>query len=218
MSLVVYTANFGPKDDKLRPPPARTNVRFVAFTDQEAPGWEVRPAFAEASTSRRTARLHKCLAHRLFPDAQATLWMDASYEPTCDLGSYVLKATENFKHDFCTFKHTHRVCLYQEIRACSMMKKDEPKTLTDQGSRYSQEGYPYFNGLCETGLVVRLNTPSVQTLNELWWKEIEAGSCRDQISLPYALWKLRRGYKQLPGRAMACPHGFKFHSHCFRFR
>jgi hypothetical protein len=210
MSLVVYTARLGARGDDLKAPPAIPGVRFIAFSEEPVAGWETRaPAFLTGNP-RVTARAHKCLAHRLFPDAEYTLWMDAQYQPLCDLRAYVQQATDAGAYDFCTYKHANRVCLYQEVRACAALGKDSPDVLLAQGRRYNAEGYPYFNGLCETGIVVRRNTPSVQSLNELWWNEISRGSCRDQISLPYVLWKLRRGYKQLPGQAMLRPYGFSF--------
>ncbi len=219
MKVIVYTAAFGPRDDVIHQPPHHPDVRYVAYTEQDAPGWEVRPAFIEAKTPRLTARLHKCLSHRLFErdKADVVIWADASHSPSVDMHEYALKATDGLRHDFCTFKHLSRVCLYQEIRACVAMGKDNKEVLENQGLVYLAKGYPHYNGLCETGVVVRRHTDSVKALNELWWSQIQQHSCRDQVSLPYVLWHFKRGYRRLPGWAMA-PDGFKFSSHCFRFR
>ena len=45
------------------------------------------------------------------------------------------------------------------------------------------------NQLFETGILMRRNCDSIKRLNELWWKELDTGSVRDQLSFPYVLWK-----------------------------
>jgi len=36
-------------------------------------------------------------------------------------------------------------------------------------------------------------------LNEAWWREIEAGSVRDQLSFNYCAWRLGFAYRTFPG-------------------
>ena len=44
----------------------------------------------------------------------------------------------------------------------------------------------------ETGILLRMNTNRVHYFNDIWWSEIQNGSLRDQLSIPYVVWKLRR--------------------------
>jgi hypothetical protein len=53
----------------------------------------------------------------------------------------------------------------------------------------------------ENCIIVRKNDIITQGINELWWQEYSTGSCRDQVSMPYVLWRL--GVK---------PNYFRFHS------
>ena len=54
-----------------------------------------------------------------------------------------------------------------------------------------KERYPRFNGLVETNILFRENTPKINCFNALWWKCIDNYSRRDQLSYNYCLW--RRG-------------------------
>ncbi|MBU1260688.1 MAG: hypothetical protein KJ757_02245 [Planctomycetes bacterium] len=46
------------------------------------------------------------------------------------------------------------------------------------------------NGLYEAGVILRRNTDRVSKIMEYWWLEYSQGAKRDQLSLPYVLWKL----------------------------
>ena len=57
-------------------------------------------------------------------------------------------------------------------------------------SRYRDEGFPRQFGLYETNVVLRKhNEPLVGKVDVDWWREIDSGSRRDQLSLTYVLWK-----------------------------
>lgn len=213
MSVCVYTALFGDGPDQLREPPQYPEVRYVAFTDRaEAPGWEIHRGHGEEHDPRRRARYHKCLPNVVLPGEDLTVWVDATHEPVSHMLQYAHDVLGEDK-DFATYKHRERTCLYQEVRACIGLHKDDPRKLIAQARLYESDGYPYYHGLCETSVVVRRNTAGTRTLGAMWWREIEQGSVRDQVSLPYVLWKLRRSYARLPGWAHTNPIGFRFHSH-----
>ncbi len=216
--IVVYTALLDSEVDQLRPPVvASPNVRFQAYVDDPRDrthnGWELRESFTDSQSGRRCARYHKCLSHWLYPQAHYTVWVDATHQPLVDMFAWTSQVTGGFKADFCTYKHRERTCIYQEGRACLRLQKDRPELITEQLRRYAAAGYPAYHGLCETGVVVRKHTRSVETLNTRWWQEIDEGSVRDQISLPFVLWRLRRSYTRLPGFQFTEPQGFRYHPH-----
>lgn len=217
MNVTVYTALFGETPDQIRAAPDVPGVTYVAFTDQpELPKPWVRGGdvlYEAVLDPRRRARFHKCQPHVVLPGRQFTLWVDATHEILCNPAEYVHDMLEGEKYDFATFKHAERTCIYQEIRACLAYKKDVPAVMAEQLRRYELEGYPYYNGLCETSVVARRDTASTRTLGAMWWREIDNGSVRDQLSLPYVLWRLKRGYAYLDGTAHERPRGFRFHSH-----
>ncbi len=58
-----------------------------------------------------------------------------------------------------------------------------------QIKHYKSLGYPYNNGLYETGVTVRRHTKIVEEFNNAWWAETCRWSQRDQISFPVTLKK-----------------------------
>jgi hypothetical protein len=195
-SLIVYTAITGGFNDMLAaprvPPDAKGRpVRYICFSDSKIicpDGWEWRPVLLRERDPRRTARWHKTMSHIIFPSAEFTLWHDASHHLKVNPW-HVIDFGLAGSRAFATFKHPQRDCVYQEIQACLLLRKDVPARLYTQAERYRREGYPARCGLFETACVARRRSPLSARLNEIWWKEIKEGSCRDQVSLPYAMWK-----------------------------
>jgi hypothetical protein len=207
-TLIVYTAIFGAIPDVLRAPRglrADPSVGYVSFSDaREArakPPWETRPAAFVDPDARRMARYHKTLSHVLFPEATYTIWHDGNIRLKVDpwklvdehLGSGV---------DVASFRHRDRGCVYEELEACIRLGKDDPALMTAQIERYRAAGYPDRNGLAETGVLVRRHTARVREFNEAWWREIENGSVRDQLSFDYVRWRLGLAQAYLPGQSI----------------
>lgn len=61
-------------------------------------------------------------------------------------------------------------------------------TILRQAASYLAQELPENFGLWEGGVVLRRADCSPDW-QEQWWTEIENGSCRDQISLAFVLWK-----------------------------
>ena len=204
-------------------PKNREDTSFVIYTDavqkpEERGFWEVRPVeWKHPSNPRRTARWHKTNSHLLI-DSKFSLWFDGAlqFKNGTDIvqmlhdGLAVEKGTA--KYALASFKHPQRVCVYQENTACARMGKDDPQVMQEQVDRYRHEGYPPYNGMVETSCVIRYQNLDVTKFNEHWWREIEHGSLRDQLSFNYCCWRLGLEYGHLPGRRDVSPY-FTFHPH-----
>lgn len=206
--IVVYTASFG-KTDSLRPLEARDpNVDYVAFTDgPQAAGWTYPPLPAEAEPGallrflnrrygddaetwlpRLRSKYFKMLSHRLFPDAEYTLWLDARLPP---LFTDLRKFLESFgNYDLLLSRHWCRSCLYAEANECRRLRLDKAEVIAKHIERYRREQFPENAGLWEASVLGRRESARTQAFNELWWREVRDNSLRDQISLPYAVSKL----------------------------
>ena len=219
MNVVVYTAVIGNIDELWCAMPGMAHVQHVAFVDKlktetgewggvppvllpnsqknEGSTWEQRIVVPERDGYRRTARHYKTLPHRYFPNADAWLWVDGNIRVRVD----PLALIERYPGAFMALKHWRRKCLYGEAAACIALEKDVPATIRAQVARYREEGMPDNWGLPSTGVLIRRNTPAIRELNEAWWAEIEQGSLRDQISLPYVFWKLGLRWVTMPGES-----------------
>jgi hypothetical protein len=203
--LTVFTAITGGFNNELRPPilkpdPLGRHVEFVCYTDSIAtavPPWEIRSPAWQHDVARRTARYHKIMCHGIMPYSDYWLWLDGNQQLAINPWELVDKYLQD--HDFASYQHPQRDCIYDELQACRRMRKDDNDVMQAQVDRYLNEKYPAHNGLIETTVVLRRATYAVRRLNEAWWAQIAKGSLRDQLSLNYALWKLGMDYAILPG-------------------
>lgn len=208
MNLVVYTAIFGDRFDPL-PPVSFPQTRHVLFTDRpdryQKRGWEIHSPVGSFTQPRKEARRYKTLSHSWLPDATHTLWVDGNV-------TLLVDPVEIAKHtdggvSLWTARHPTRNCVFDEARTCAAMKKDSPMTLVRQITAYEDFGFPRAAGLFETGLLLRKHSPEIALLNEEWFREIDKGSIRDQISLPFVRWKLGTVCGVFPGNGVSgCPY------------
>lgn len=188
MANYVYTAVTNGKDT-LKENQNTTNASFIAFTDKpfESKVWEMRVACNESTDPVRNAKKHKILPHLYFPDAEYSLWIDGTISLKVPLDDLIHKYLQNT--DIAMFPHPYRNCLYDEALTCITLGLDNPDTIKKQVEEYNLEGYLPRRGLFEATVILRRHTNEIRAFNETWWDEIQRGSKRDQISLPYALHK-----------------------------
>ncbi|GAV71606.1 DUF616 domain-containing protein [Cephalotus follicularis] len=155
-------------------------VRDLPFTDQ-----------------RLNGKIPKMLAHRLFPHAKYSIWVDSKSQFRRDpLGvleallwrsTYVLAISE----------HGARSSVYDEAKAVVKKHKATPEEVEVQLTQYRVDGLPEdkrFNGkkaLAEASVIVREHTPLTNRLMCLWFNEVVRFTSRDQLSFPYVLWRLK---------------------------
>lgn len=212
MEKVVFTAITGSKD-LLKDDQEVRGAKFVAFLEnsQESPTWAVEKAEMDSPDPNRCAKKYKVLPHKYFPHAEYSLWIDGSttlLTPLDELIDLYLK-----DHDMALHKHYMRDCAYEEALVCGRLKLDDIELMSKQMAKYFiREKYPLHNGLAECTIILRRHTPQVQAFNELWWKEIQEGSRRDQLSFNYACWKTGLKYKEMANTVYNSPH-FKVEKH-----
>lgn len=202
--LTVYTAIYGGRD-RLKPPLfTHPEVRHLCFTDDpgnKTDGVETVVAPATSGSPALAAKFHK-----LHPPAENSLWIDGSYQligdprPVFDRVSHVGLG-----------RHGERSCAFSEAAVCARHRLDDRSVIARQMERYRQLGFPSDWGLWEGGLIFRRGgLESVQKWQSLWWSEIRSGSRRDQLSLPYSLWKTGLPVLNLPVRS---PELVRFFDH-----
>lgn len=188
---VIYTAITAQKDRLHIPKHRLANTDYVCFTDNmdmRAGYFELRPLPWQEASPRLTARRCKLFAHELFPDHDASMWMDGSIEVRDDI-SHLWKKALSSEH-IAAFSHPERDCLYDEAETCMQTGRAPVEDLQKQMTFYQSEGMPVHMGLQETSILFRRHhSPAIIRIMESWWQEVKMRSERDQISLPYILWK-----------------------------
>lgn len=208
--IILYSCIINNRD---KPKPIKINdgFRYVLFTDNQklqAPGWEVLPPVWKSPDPVRTSRYHKLHAFDIFPDCKQAIWLDMTHCPYRSIVSLLNGS------DLVIQKHPTRSTVKDEAVACCNLKKDIESLIKFQFEHYKKEGFPDNFGLYHTSCLIMKNTYMFRKLSEMWWNEICCWSKRDQISLPYCLWKLNFKPDVIPGfdKKGFNPY-FKFHSH-----
>lgn len=208
MNITVFTAIFGGYEKPRPPAGINKDVRYVLFSDRSynVKPWEVRVVPSVGSPAK-TARHYKILSTTYLPDADITVWHGGWLRLIADpmIAVNYLK-----RHDIAMEPHIERKCIYQEAKTCIAMGKANKEVANRQMAEYRKAGFPANYGLTSAFLIVRRNTDKIIELEELWWKQVERHTNRDQLSLMYCMWKLGLGYDKIP----IGPHGlYKTHGH-----
>lgn len=143
------------------------------------------------------AKLPKVLGHLYFPAADVTIWHDANVwlnvEPVVAADALIGDA------DIALMQHPYRETVWQEFGALGEQKRFRipwlQEQLRAQEAAYRAEGLPDDAPLYECTVLIRRNTEAVARLMDAWWSQICRWQWRDQVSLPYVLWKYGAGVK-----------------------
>jgi hypothetical protein len=189
---IIYTAISG-NYDKLK---IHTYVNpewdYVCFTDNPANRgkvghWKIRPLVYTDNIPPLINRWHKIHTHSLFPEHQESIYIDGHIDI---LGPYLFDLVERRNQNFLVQKHFVRTCIYQEAARCAVSRKDTPKNLNRTITFLKENKMPRNYGLTENGVIYRRHhDKSVVAIMEEWWDFLSNYSIRDQIGLPYILWK-----------------------------
>lgn len=186
--VVVCTALAGNYERLLPPAFLNDGWRYVCFTDSDATDskiWETAKIPYDDPDPIRRARWVKLHLPELFPDAEWVIWLDANIIIVSDLSGL----TER-REGLSLIPHPVRSCPYEEGRVCVQARKDFADVIEPQLALYKNEGLPEKSGLWETNvMLLKPSDPTVRKVFADWWNELEKHSRRDQISLPYALFK-----------------------------
>ncbi len=184
--VVVLSAIFGNRD--LAAPTSMSDAdECVLYTDGDgAAGWRVVEARAEGGP-RRAARRIKTLALDLEP-ADIVVWIDGRITITgVPLRPLLRRALA--RADVAGFPHPWRSTVASEALECARLGYAPPAALEHQVEGYRAAGFRDDRGLWNTMVLARRATPAVRELGRDWWQHITEHTERDQVSLPYLLWK-----------------------------
>ncbi|WJX14226.1 hypothetical protein P8452_04521 [Trifolium repens] len=224
--IAVISCIFG-NSDRLRTPATKTitrlsrkNVCFVMFTDEVT----VRTLSSEGHAPdrmgfigfwklvvvknlpyddmRRVGKIPKLLAHRLFPFARYSIWLDSKLRLQLD----PLLILEHFLwrkgYEFAISNHYDRHCVWEEVVQNKKLNKYNHTVIDQQFAFYRADGLQRFNAsdpnkllpsnVPEGSFIIRAHTPMSNLFNCLWFNEVERFTPRDQLSFAYTYQKLRR--------------------------
>lgn len=190
MKNIVYTCITNNYDSLKDPSIISDGWEYVCYTNSDLKSdiWQIQKIYDSSLDAKKLARFIKLHPHELFDNYDIVLWVDSNLKINVDLNEF-MKNNFNTNSLMAMMTHGRRNCIYEEAKQCSLELKDDPKVIENQMDLYRKEGFPPNYGMSQTGVMFRRNNTEVKTFCEKWWNEIYHGSCRDQLSFFYTMWK-----------------------------
>lgn len=194
MRRLVYTCVFGGYDWIFPPCHPEKDINYIVVCDDPTlriPGWQTRVVDTGRFEGRRIAnRYFKMLGHRELGEYDASLYIDGNVR--------LLGKTSEVFDDFYSlnnclglFRHPLRSTVQEEAETCLRSGKiKDSEYLEMELERYRQDGFSDDVGLLEAGIILKNHRhPDLDRTMECWLASFARSRTRDQISLPYVLWK-----------------------------
>ena len=185
----------GKYDKIVEPICIQPNVDYLMFTDLELPkdtAWKKVDITQfddyKLFTPVQMNRKIKMLPHKYLREYDYSLYVDGLIEVVGMISPMVEDmGTCGFGVHF----HNQRDCIYDEAVMIKYAKKANMNEVKKQLQKYKKEGFPAHFGLYENTILLRKHCDdSVCRLMENWWDEYLKYPTRDQLSLPYLIWKM----------------------------
>lgn len=197
--MIVYTTVLG-RTYPLQEPECKSDWRFVCFTDQQisAKRWELIPVLP-TQTPSRLCRRFKIRPHRVFPKAEITLWQDNRI--TLKTPPEVIAA--RYQGEFVAFDHGRRSRITDEAAAILAARKARRADIMNQLATYQAAGFDADDDpqtvIHHGGMLLRRHTPKVIEHAEVWHREVQTRTLRDQMSLDYTAKQVGLTIQQFEG-------------------
>lgn len=195
--IVVYSCITGGYDSICEPVFEFDNVEYVLFTDKnvEAKNWKVLPIpkYCNKNDNILTNRYMKMHPNEIFEkcDYDFAIYVDGNLKVIGDPRPLVY---DTGRVGIAMHRHALREDIWKEMLACIAQRKGNPRKIMQQVVGYKKRGLPKKFGMLECNMiVVDLKNKLAKEILDEWWDEfLKSKSMRDQISLPYVIWK--KGY------------------------
>lgn len=211
---VVYTAVFD-NYDSVAEVDSTWACDFLCFTDNPelvSKGWKVICVKPISEDPALTNRQYKILPHKYLSTYVRSLYIDANFQILSDPSPLFDKYLD--VDCIALPVHKDRHCSYEEAKLCIKIGRVDKIATESQMQRYASDGFPQQFGLTENGLIFRRHTdPSIVKLMESWWIEYCEGARRDQLSLPYLLWKAQIQFTEVTDGPRTSSTFFKISLH-----
>lgn len=196
---IVYSCIHGGYDTPKEPLIIDSNLRYVLYTDEKSTmptsSWEYRDIRGTDVIKRNNSanRYYKMHPFEFFDKEDYAIYIDGNVQIISDVtGLY--RIANSSKLGIAMHTHSSYESLYAESKWCRLRKRGNLDKIMAQVKYYKEQGFPEKYGHLEaTVVVIDLKNKNAKQLLDAWWDEFcKWGSGRDQLSLPYVMWK--QGY------------------------
>ncbi|PON89936.1 hypothetical protein TorRG33x02_142220 [Trema orientale] len=147
---------------------------------------------------RRNGKVPKILTHRLFPEAQYSIWIDGKMELLVDPLLILERYLWRGKHTFAISQHKHHHSIYEEADANKRRKRYARPLIDLHVKIYRYEGMEPWSPKKQTvsdvpegAIIIREHTAMSNLFSCLWFNEVDLFTPRDQLSFGYVVYRLK---------------------------
>lgn len=194
---IVYTC-ITKKYDWLLPPLCQEpGIKYICFTDTpdiSPNGWEIMPVSESLNhlPPNFINRHYKLFPHLYLPESKWSVYVDGNIRILSNIQDLIYQVRDKGAVMGCP-RHPLRDNIKDEIEACFRLNKfseNDKKLIDKQLEDYLSVGMPNNAPLSANYIIVRNHSDRcVQEAMQLWWDQLQRYTKRDQISLPFVVWK-----------------------------
>ena len=202
LRIAVYSCITGDYDSLKMPVLPDPRLDYVLFTDRPRSGggvWQMRPLNTAEACEARASRYVKMNPHRLLPEYDIAVWVDANIMLSGD----ILPMVETFltaNEAIGAVRHPHRSTIYEEVEACILQQKEKVGILREQVAYARKLGFAHDDLVEANFLMFKLRDPRAVRFLTAWWAELERFSRRDQLGFNLAMQKAGTAWHRLIDR------------------
>ncbi|KAG8635378.1 probable hexosyltransferase MUCI70 [Manihot esculenta] len=218
--VVVASAIFGAFDNIQQPSNiseySKKTVCFFMFVDEETEAYLKKNSDLDGSRKigiwrivvvhnlpyadgRRNGKVPKLLAHRMFPNARFSLWIDGKLELIVDPYQILERHLWRKNATLAISRHYKRFDVFVEAEANKAAGKYDNASIDFQIGFYKKEGLipysvaklPITSDVPEGCVIIREHVPISNLFTCLWFNEVDRFTSRDQISFSTVRDKIR---------------------------
>ena len=217
MKWVVFSAVFK-NYDKVFPALHRMpGVDQVLFTDDPSlcvTGWKTVPVDVRDFPSGKAANVHyRALSHRYLSEYDVSLYIDGNVR----IIRQPLKLFAEFEAssaDIGIFPHTDRNTVSEELTTCADFGLADTNVMRAEYTAHAADGFGDNVGLFDSSIIFKNHTsPRLNAAMEHWDRSFQHYKTRDQLSLPYIIWKHGLIVHRLTGSSRQANDTFHFYPH-----
>ena len=196
--IVVYTAIFNNYDWLKEPVIKPKDIDFICYTDSDAiqsKNWKVVKMNLDGKNPSLLNREIKLLyPYTKLQDYDYSLYVDGSMMIKGNVGEFIRKYIQS-PLVLVNFRHPNKDCLFAEIDYCIERRRGNVDKLKEQRVIYEEEGMPKHFGLSDNKILLRDNhSEEGEKMMKEWFEHVVDYSGRDQVCLPYVLYKYHKEY------------------------
>ncbi|CAA6665093.1 unnamed protein product [Spirodela intermedia] len=151
---------------------------------------------------RRNGKVPKILTHRLFPQAQYSIWIDGKMELLVDPLLMLERYLWRGNYTFAIATHKHHRSIYEEGDAIKRRKRYARPLIDLHMKIYRYEGMELWrpdkgtvSDVPEGAVIIREHTAVNNLFMCLWFNEVDLFTPRDQLSFGYVAFRLRAHFR-----------------------